>query len=345
MRPPILFLMIFCSLSAFPQSKSYPKLEVLTSGTNTSLRGLSVVSNLVIWVSGSNGLVGRSNDGGKTWKWFRVKGFEKTDFRDIEAFDATTAIIMATGEPAFILRTIDGGESWKVVYENKTKGMFLDAMDFNDKYGVVIGDPIDNHIFLAVTNDNGEKWEALNTHTNLYKTNDSEAFFAASGTNIKILSRINLNSVNACYVSGGKSSRLFIGDESKELPIIQGEQSTGASSIAIYDKDKMVIVGGDFSHDTLKKDNCVLATLNFKTEQIKLSKPYTPPHGYRSCVEYITKEKLITCGTSGVDISSDGGINWELISTKSFHVCQKAKKGSRVFLAGSNGKIAMLTFE
>jgi hypothetical protein len=35
-------------------------------------------------------------------------------------------------------------------------------------------------------------------------------------------------------------------------------------------------------------------------------------------------------------------MNWEMISTQSFHVCQKAKKGNKVFLAGSNGKIAML---
>ncbi len=38
----------------------------------------------------------------------QVKSFEKTDFRDIEAFDATTAIIMAIAEPAYILKTVDG---------------------------------------------------------------------------------------------------------------------------------------------------------------------------------------------------------------------------------------------
>ncbi|CAN5577677.1 hypothetical protein BH10BAC3_BH10BAC3_13500 [soil metagenome] len=70
--------------------------------------------------------------------------------------------------------------------------------------------------------------------------------------------------------------------------------------------------------------------------------PKTPPHGYRSCVEYISKYKLVTVGTSGVDISNDGGNNWQLFSTQSFHECQKAKKGSAVFLACANGKIAKL---
>ena len=49
---------------------------------------------------------------------------------------------------------------WKTVYRNDTKGMFLDAMDFhNDKYGIVIGDPIAGKIFLAETKDAGEYLE------------------------------------------------------------------------------------------------------------------------------------------------------------------------------------------
>jgi hypothetical protein len=107
-----------------------PEVQLLTTGTNTSLRGLSVVNENIIWVSGSNGTVGKSVNAGKNWNWATVKGFEKKEFRDIEAFDANTAIIMAVDAPAYILKTTDGGETWKVVYENKTKGMFLDAMDF-----------------------------------------------------------------------------------------------------------------------------------------------------------------------------------------------------------------------
>ena len=78
-----------------------PHVEVLTSGTKTSIRGLSVVNDNVVWVSGSNGTFGRSTDGGKTWKWSVVKGFEKNDFRDIEAFDANTAIVMSVDAPAY----------------------------------------------------------------------------------------------------------------------------------------------------------------------------------------------------------------------------------------------------
>ena len=142
------------SIKIFSQRKILPHVEVVNTGVKTSLRGLSVVNNNVVWVSGSNGMVGKSSSGGKNWKWMSVKGFEKNDFRDIEAFDANTAIIMAIAEPAYILKTTDGGDTWKIVYENKTKGMFLDAMEFRDPMnGVVIGDPVDGRFFIARTSD------------------------------------------------------------------------------------------------------------------------------------------------------------------------------------------------
>src|SRR6185295_7821260 len=120
----VMFLLFFTGLTY--AQRSFPVVEMLTSGAKTSLRGLSVVNDNVVWVSGSNGTVGKTTNGGKNWKWYNVKGFEKREFRDIEAFDATTALIIAVDEPGYILKTNDGGESWKVVYENKTKGMFLD---------------------------------------------------------------------------------------------------------------------------------------------------------------------------------------------------------------------------
>src|SRR6185369_8047612 len=94
--------------------RSFPVVEIITSGTSTSLRGLSVVNDNVVWVSGSKGTVGKTTNGGKTWKWITVKGFDSVDFRDIEAFDGVTAVIMSAGYPAYILKTNDAGDTWKV---------------------------------------------------------------------------------------------------------------------------------------------------------------------------------------------------------------------------------------
>src|SRR5262245_17177115 len=44
------------------------------SGTNAEFRGLSAVSGLVAWASGTRGRVAHTSDGGKTWKIDTVPG-------------------------------------------------------------------------------------------------------------------------------------------------------------------------------------------------------------------------------------------------------------------------------
>ncbi|HSZ85307.1 MAG TPA: YCF48-related protein [Puia sp.] len=316
---------------------SAQQIQVLTSSPKISIRGLSVVDDNIIWASGSSGTVARSTNGGKDFQWLKIKDYEKRDFRDIEAFDSNTAVIMAVAEPAVILKTKDGGQTWKEVFRDTTAGMFLDAMDFMNGYGMVIGDPVNKKIFMAYTEDYGDSWK-ISSITNNISFADSEAFFASSGTNIKLS-----NGKFPVFVSGGKKSALYFSSTSNHiLPLLQGQESTGANSLALSPgkSSKAIVVGGDFAKDTATTGNCTLITLMPFTSQ----QPKTPPHGYRSCVEYISENKLITCGTSGVDISTDGGMNWQLISKESFHVCQKAKKGKSVFLAGSNGRIAKLSW-
>ncbi|MEO7264002.1 MAG: oxidoreductase [Ferruginibacter sp.] len=320
-------------LSIISISASSQKVEIISTGKNTSLRGLSVVNDKTLWVSGSNGTVGRSLDSGKTWNWMQVKGFEKTDFRDIEAFDETTAVIMGISEPAYILKTFDGGENWKVIYENKTKGMFLDAMEFwNEQSGIVLGDPINGKMFIARTFDGGLNWRTL-PEANYPVADSGEACFASSGTNIR--KRTNAEAV---FISGGLKSNLFIRDKKILLPILQGKESTGANSIAIKNKNTFIVVGGDFTKKDDTTKNCVITTNAGRS----WTSPQRPPHGYRSCIEYLQKKTWVSCGLNGVDYSTDDGSNFNLISSEGFHVVRKAKHGKTVYFAGGNGKIGRL---
>ncbi len=340
---PFLFLLHFFFINSVTLYAQNPEVQVVTSGTKTSLRGLCVVNDNVIWVSGSHGTVGKSLNSGKNWNWMTVKGFEEIEFRDIEAFDANTAIIMAIDSPAYILKTIDGGATWKVVYENKTKGIFLDAMDFSDVLnGIVVGDPIGQKAFLAYTTDNGNTWKEI-ADEKRPRIDSGEAFFAASGTNIRLF-----RSGGYLMVSGGSRSRLISGSAALKLPIIQGKETTGANSIDIYDNGdprrpgkKMIVVGGDFKDPSSTVKNCFFSINGGKTWKA----PKTPPGGYRSCVEYLSPKDIITCGITGVDYSNDGGKNWKRISNESFHVCRIARNGSAFFLAGENGKIAKVTWD
>jgi photosystem II stability/assembly factor-like uncharacterized protein len=322
-----LFIFLFGTILTYSQT-----VKILTSGTKTSLRGLSVVTEKIIWASGSNGTVAKSNDGGETWEWLVVKGFEKKDFRDIEAFSDSTAIIMAVDEPAYILKTIDAGKTWKSVYKNETKGMFLDAMDFiDDKNGIVVGDPINGHFFIARTNDGGETWnEDLISEKPV--ADSGEACFASSGTNIKCI-----NNSQYALVSGGLTAHLFLKNKKINLPILQGKESTGANSFALKNKKTIIIVGGDFNKKDSTSKNCFFTKNGGKTWNI----PIFPPSGYRSCIQYISKKTWITCGLNGVDFTQDNGSSFTRISDQNLHVCAVSKHGKQVFFAGNGGKIAV----
>jgi hypothetical protein len=316
----------------FIQKATAQRIEIIADSIHFSMRGLSIVDNSIVWVSGSKGTVGKSLDGGKTWKWMIVKGFEKNDFRDIEAFDKKTAVIMAVAEPAYILRTDDGGETWKIVFENKTKGMFLDAMEFwNDQSGIVIGDPVDNRFYITRTFDGGKTWRDI-PENNKPIADKGEACFASSGSNIR-----KLNKSEAVFVSGGLSSHFFIRNRRIKLPIIQGKESTGANSLAIKNIKTMIVVGGDFLKKDDSDNNCAIT----KDGGVTWFQPNVSPSGYRSCVEYLNKNRWITCGLNGVDISVDDGTTWKNFSKESFNVCRKAKKGKAVYFAG-NGRVGKL---
>jgi photosystem II stability/assembly factor-like uncharacterized protein len=217
--------------------------------------------------------------------------------------------------------------------------MFLDAMEFwNAESGIVLGDPVKGRFFVARSFDGGYNWRAI-PYEKSPAADSGEACFAASGTKVRALDRDE-----ACFVSGGKRSRLFWQDASSDIPISQGKETQGANSVAVWfkkvKKPQIVVVGGDFANEKSMKKNCYVSRDGGKS----WIRPSNPPKGYRSCVEYLSEERIITCGLNGVDLSLDKGINWNAISSLGFHVCRKAKKGATVLLAGNDGSIGKLVW-
>ena len=63
----------------------------------------------------------------------------------------------------------------------------------------------------------------------------------------------------------------------------------------------------------------------------------TPPHGYRSAVQYSTALKLwVTAGANGSDISRDDGKTWQPLDDGNWNAL------SLPFIVGPNGRIAHL---
>jgi photosystem II stability/assembly factor-like uncharacterized protein len=308
------------------------RLEILQQGNPTSIRGLSVVNNKIAWVSGSNGYVALTTDGGKAWTWQQVKGYEKSDFRDIEAFSDKEAVIMSSGTPALILKTIDGGINWNVSYRNTDSVYFLDAMDFDtSNHGFVMGDPINGKFLVMETKDGGTTWISYNGPDAL----KDQAAFAASGTCL-------VTNKLFAIVTGGVSADIIMRKpkgvqwQRIPVPINHGQSAQGAFSVAVG-KNQLIIVGGDYQK--YKKQD---STACFSTDKgLTWYLSDTFPSGYQSCVEYIDQNTFISTGTPGTNITTNGGKNWIKIDDVGYNVCKKAKHGNVVLLAGDKGKIGI----
>src|SRR5829696_733618 len=85
-----------------------PRWTMQTSGVTARLRGVSVVSEQIIWASGAESTVLRTGDGGTTWQKLTVTS-ETLDFRDVDAVDAKTAYVLSigNGSASRIYKTID----------------------------------------------------------------------------------------------------------------------------------------------------------------------------------------------------------------------------------------------
>jgi len=329
--------MVFLSL--IPQIGATQGMTLVPIPTNTtaSFRGLSVVDNSVAWVSGSLGTVGKTTDGGKTWAFKQITGYEKLDFRSLYAFDALHAIIANAGSPAYIMRTDDGGETWTTVYTSTHPDAFFDGIDFwNEREGLIYADPIDGRMLLLRTDDGGKTWQQVMTAPGLEK---GEASFAASGTGIRCT-----GTKDVLICTGGTVSRLWRSGDGghawtdQRPPMVQGKSSTGIFS-ATVDGKVILLVGGDFQDERLTTGHQVYSLdggINWKV-------PRVPIRGYRECVERISASTFIAVGPTGADISTDGGETWQALSDeKGLHVVRKARKGELVIGAGGAGHLYIL---
>lgn len=306
--------------------------------TTASFRGLSVVNDQIIWASGTKGTVVNTTDGGKTWKVMTVPGAGKLDFRDIEAFDANTAYIVSigNGEDSRIYKTVDGGANWQLQFKNTDSKAFYDAIAFWDKNnGIAMSDPVDGRYVLISTKDGGAHWNPINT-AKMPAAIEGEAAFAASGT------CLIANGKNDAYiVSGGNAARVFHSTNRgkswsvAETPIVKGTAGSGIFSIAMRDRKNGVIVGGNYEKDNENANN-----LAFTLDGGKTWKAGAGLTGYRSGVAFISDQKIIAVGSSGWDLSYDGGKTWQRTNIKLNFNAVQSRGMESVWAVGEKGTIA-----
>ena len=338
----LFLLMVFCSVG-YSQNLQY----LDSSQAGVSFRGMSIAPDGTIWVSGSKGTIGRSSDEGKTWNWVKPAGYEKRDFRDIEGLNANTALAMAVDSPGLIIRTTDGGKSWKMVYENHSTGIFLDDMCFrNEKEGICAGDPLnDGRLVIIATRNGGETWQSLNEEQRPH-VEKGEAMFAASGGNI---STHPTDKQAYILVTGGILSRLWTiypfkiekKPDGLTLPVKQGGQMTGANAVFVSG-NYIMIAAGDYNEPARSDSNFTVKYKNRPPKLIELA------GGYRSSIADNGNGQRVACGINGISMHeapfASYPLPWRVVSSESFNVV-RTKPGINAFwLAGSRGRIALISF-
>jgi photosystem II stability/assembly factor-like uncharacterized protein len=313
----------------------------LKTNTSASLRGLYVVNGNVVWASGSSGTVLLSKDGGETWKVNVVAGAEENDFRSIYAWDEKRAMVFGVAGPEFGYKTYDGGNSWEVVFQDTTQGLFFNSLKFADaKNGLAVSDPIGGKFFVLRTEDGGEIWERV---TELPPVEEGEANFAASNTCIEYLP-----SGKAWIASGGKAARIFYSaDFGKswgvaKTPMIRGLSSSGIFSVSFKNDREGMIVGGIYDQPEINT-NCAAYTFDGGKKWLPA---VTMPNEYRSCVQQVSGKKsfAFATGKTGCDFSFDNGINWQFLNNTGFYTFRVVPGQLQGFAAGGDGKISKVNF-
>jgi photosystem II stability/assembly factor-like uncharacterized protein len=303
--------LLFFALSVTLRAQSWTPQK---SGTTASLRGIAAVNDQVAWASGTGGTYLRTLDGGASWTAAQVPGAEELDFRDVHAVDERTAWLLSSGPGAQsrIYRTVDGGRSWKLLLTNPDATGFFDAIAFWDaKRGVVAGDPVDGHFVFFATEDGGDHWLRKPGPAAL----PHEGAFAASGTCL-----IVNGSREAWFATGG--ARVFHSADAgatwtaAQTPIRHDGAGAGIFSVAMRDSRRGVAVGGDYNKPGEDIHNVAITSDGGRT----WTEPGERPAGYRSAVIYAPSLRTwIAVGTSGSDLSRDGGETWKPFDTAAYN--------------------------
>jgi len=343
MRKMVMILMVIAfARGAYGQNSVW---TVQTTGIATNLRGISVVhavdqsSGPVVWASGSNGVILRSEDGGKNWKRLHVKDGDTLDFRGIRAFDELTAYAMSIGEgdKSRIYKTNDRGETWEMQYTDKRPAFFLDdIVCFSQTHCFALGDPIDGK-FEIVSTEDGTNWKEL-PRENMPAIVPGEGAFAASGTSLAIYGTSDIY----FGTGGGATARVFHSmDLGKtwtvaDTPLAAGNASSGVFSV-IRVENTVIVVGGDYKVVGGNKS----AAAYSKDGGITWKLSSAQPTGFRSGVASVDNKMLVTVGPNGGDVSYDMGVTWTPTSAANLNtVTVSPEKG--VWAAGAKGTVARL---
>lgn len=134
-------------------------------GTDAAFEDVFFADSLNGWMCGGSyfiagGIVGRTRDGGRTWRFTSdIAGVGSAGrwflLNSIQFADTLTGLV--AGDGGRILKTEDGGSSWRVVRKSHASSGIITDLDMLDRMnGWAVGPS-----GVARTRDGGETWEQL----------------------------------------------------------------------------------------------------------------------------------------------------------------------------------------
>jgi hypothetical protein len=169
------------------------------SGTTAGLRGIDSVDEKVAWASGTEGTVLRTVDGGAHWMKCAVPDGvadgATLDFRGVQAWDAQTAVVMASGpgEKSRLYKTVDGCGNWTELARNRDKDGFWDgfrrAYLTDGIHMLLLGDPVGGRFFVRGVNASTGKLLSLGEQSGegALVAEEKAAAFAASNSSLTLV--------------------------------------------------------------------------------------------------------------------------------------------------------------
>lgn len=247
------------------------------------------------------------------------------EYRDV-LVTPSSRLVLASGDSS---ETIYSMRIIKNIVRNSFPSQFLDGIACANNTIFMMGDPIDGQFNLYSSSNLGMSWNKVENAPMAF---EGEAGFAASGTNVRMLSETEW-----LFVSGGTHSRLFRTTDSgatwtENTMGFESCPSCGAYSFVILPNQTIVAVGGDYTKANEGQGTCRISNDNGVTWH----EPTTNLNGYRSKVLY-HKGILYACGTNGIDFSVDFGETWNSFATGNYFTMTIFKK--KLMASTTNGTL------
>jgi serine/threonine-protein kinase len=274
--------------------------------TGTTLNSINFVTPMVGYVCGFNGLILKTENGGKTWQ----KNTFDSRVNFFNVLFLTTEKGFITGDNGTIIFTSDGGGNWKIL-NTFVKESIFDICFLSDKQtGFMAG----SHGTILKTIDGGSSWYPVFTPTK------------------ELLYSISFRDDKNGFAVGWNGTMLRTTNSGRSWKLMEKPTNNYLRDITFLDENNGFISGGG---------GIVLRTTNGGEDWSEV--PSNTMSGLYSIHFVDDKDGLILGSRGEILVTDDSGANWKLTESGNYATLTDAAvtNTDKIFVIGFNG--TMLT--